>query len=142
MKKLLLSTVMVLFGVFAIAQNAPEKQAEITFENLTHDFGTFPEGSQPSHEFVFTNTGNAALILSAVNPACGCTTPEWPREPIMPGQSSKIKVIYNSSGRPGSFTKMISITSNAKNASMTLTIKGNAEPKKVEPASPVQNPGH
>lgn len=137
MKKLLLSMVVMLF---ALVTNAQERQAEIKFETTVHDFGTFAEGVQATYEFKFTNVGNAPLVLSGVNPSCGCTAPEWPKDPIMPGQSGKIKVTYNSTGRPNSFNKSITVTSNAKNGTLVLTIKGNVEPKKPEPVSPMQNP--
>lgn len=136
MKKFLLSSVMVLVAVFAFAQ---EKQAEIAFQSTSHDFGTIVEGTQATVEFEFTNTGDAPLVLSSVNASCGCTTPEWTKEPIMPGQKGKVKAVYNSTGRPGSFTKSITVQSNAKNGTVILTIKGNVESKKPAPTSPVQN---
>ncbi|MDX5321556.1 MAG: DUF1573 domain-containing protein [Bacteroidota bacterium] len=136
MKKFLLSTMMVLVGVFAFAQ---EKQAEISFEVMVHEFGTIIEGTQATVEFEFTNTGNAPLVLSSVSASCGCTTPEWTKEPIMPGQKGKIKAIYNSTGRVGSFTKSITVNSNAKNGTKILTIKGVVEAKPTAPTSPVQN---
>jgi len=136
MKKFLLSSMMVLVGVFAFAQ---EKQAEISFETVSHDFGTITEGTQATVEFQFTNKGDAPLVLSSVSASCGCTTPEWTKEPIMPGQTGIVKAIYNSTGRPGSFTKSITVNSNAKNGTMILTIKGNVAPKQVAPTSPVQN---
>lgn len=136
MKKFLLSSMMVLVAVFAFAQ---EKQAEISFQAVSHDFGTIIEGTQATVEFEFTNNGNAPLVLSSVSASCGCTTPEWTKEPIMPGQTGIIKAIYNSTGRPGSFTKSITVNSNAKNGTMVLTIKGTVEPKKTTPPSPVEN---
>lgn len=136
MKKFLLSSMMVLVGMFAFAQ---EKQAEIAFAVEVHDFGTITEGTQATIEFEFTNTGNAPLVLSSVSASCGCTTPKWTKEPIMPGQKGKITAVYNSTGRPGSFTKSITVASNAKNGTKVLTIKGNVEPKQVAPKSPVQN---
>ncbi len=136
MKKVLLSTLFILVGTIAFTQ---EKQAEIKFETVSHDFGNISEGTQASVEFSFTNTGNAPLVLSSVQASCGCTTPEWTKDPIMPGQSGKIKAVYNSTGRPGTFTKSITVNSNAKNGTIVLTIKGNVEAKKPETASPVQN---
>ncbi len=136
MKKFLLSTMMVMAGVFAMAQ---EKQAEISFAETSHDFGTIEEGTQATYEFEFTNTGDAPLILNSVNASCGCTTPEWTKEPIMKGQKGKIRVVYNSTGRPGSFTKSITVNSNAKTGTIILTIKGTVNPKQQAPKSPVQN---
>ena len=65
------------------------------------------------HEFVFTNNGNQPLVLTAVKASCGCTTPSWTKEPVLPGQSGHIKASYNSKNRPGRFHKSITITSNA-----------------------------
>lgn len=136
MKKLLFTTAMFLVGVFSMAQ---EKQAEIKFDVTQHDFGTIEEGTQATIEFEFTNTGNAPLVLSSVNASCGCTTPKWTKDPIMPGQTGKIQAVYNSSGRPGSFTKSITVNSNAKNGTVILTIRGTVEAKKPAPTSPVEN---
>ncbi len=136
MKKLLFTTVAVLIGVFAIAQ---DKKAEIEFKITSHNFGTIVEGTQATIEFEFTNTGDAPLVLSSVNASCGCTTPAWPKDPIMPGQTGTIKAVYNSSGRPGNFTKSITVNSNASNGTVILTIKGTVESKKPAPQSPVEN---
>src|SRR5687768_12033519 len=136
MKKFLLSSMMIMVGVFAFAQ---EKQAEISFQTVTHEFGTIIEGTQATVDFEFVNKGDAPLVLSNVSASCGCTIPTWPKEPIMPGQSGKITAVYNSTGRVGSFTKSITVTSNAKNGTLVLTIKGVVEAKKTAPVSPVQN---
>jgi uncharacterized protein (DUF58 family) len=137
MKKIFTIALMLFAGVMAFAQ---EKQAEIKFEVTSHDFSNVSEGVQATYEFVFKNVGNVPLVLSSVNPSCGCTIPEWPKDPIGPGQSEKIKAIYNSSGRPGTFSKSITVNSNAKTATVILTIKGNVIPKATEPPSPVVNP--
>lgn len=96
---------------------------EITFETLEHDFGITKKGSDMKYEFKFKNTGKSPLVLNNVKASCGCTTPTWPKEPIAPGKSSSIKVEYDSK-RVGPFTKSITITSNAKNPTVELQIKG------------------
>jgi hypothetical protein len=101
--------------------NAPD----LKFKTEKHDFGTVAEGPQAKFDFEFTNTGKEPLILSNVQASCGCTTPEWPKEPILPGKTAKITAIYNTQGRPGSFTKSITVTSNAKNPTSVLMISGN-----------------
>lgn len=123
-----------LFRITASAQN----QAVIEFENKQYDFGTILEGSPVSHEFVFTNTGTIPLVLSNVQPSCGCTTPEWPREPIMPGKKGKIKAIYNPGAYKGAFTKGISVLSNATENNVQLIFKGTVEAKPAIPQSPVK----
>ncbi len=121
--------------VAAFAQDLPE----ITFESITHDFGTFPEeNGKVSCEFTFTNTGKADLVLQKVRASCGCTTPEWTKEPVKPGAKGVVKATYNASGRPGSFNKTITVTSNA--GEKRLSIKGEVIPKaqKVEDKYPHQ----
>jgi len=100
-------------------------QGVIKFEVESFDFGTVEEGNKADKTFTFKNTGNQPIILSNVQASCGCTTPNWTREPIMPGQSGKIDVSYNSAGRPGAFNKTITVTSNATEPSKVLTIRGN-----------------
>jgi len=116
-------------------------QAEITFEKDVHDFGTMKQHGDASTEFVFKNTGNEPLIISNAKGSCGCTVPEWPREPIQPGQSSAIKVKYDSK-RLGPINKSVTITSNGSEQPKVIRIKGNIEaaPKADESAMPVKEP--
>jgi hypothetical protein len=107
-----------------------QAQPKIAFESESHDFGTFKESAGPqTFSFNFTNKGNAPLILNAVNASCGCTTPEWTRQPVAPGAKGFIKVTYNPANRPGSFNKTINVQSNAENAVVVLTIQGKVEEK-------------
>jgi hypothetical protein len=114
--------------------NAPE----LTFEETSFDFATLQKGDECSHEFRFKNTGNEPLILSNCQASCGCTTPTCPKEPIAPGASSVIKVRYDSN-RVGVFSKTITVTSNAKNSPVTLSIKGKIEGPAQEEAFPGKN---
>lgn len=119
----------VLLFVFAVGVSA--QQAKITFTKKTHDFGKINEdGGKVSTVFEFTNTGNVPLVIQRVNASCGCTTPDWTRTPVEPGQTGNITVTYNPLGRPGAFTKSIHVFSNAKNEMESLSIKGNVTPKK------------
>jgi hypothetical protein len=80
----------------------------------THDFGTIkesPEGAE--YTFEFKNVGKEPLIIQSAVGSCGCTTPDWPKEPILPGKTGKIKVHYASQGRVGPIMKSVFITSNA-----------------------------
>lgn len=122
-----------------------DNAADIMFEVENHDFGTIQEGTQATKEFKFTNTGKEPLVLSNVQASCGCTTPKWTSEPIMPGKTGTITAVYNSTGRPGQFTKSITVTSNAKSGVKVLTIKGVVEAKPADQPSPVvvpENPKH
>lgn len=124
MKKIYL----VLFVGLLIASGAvvaQDAKSKIKFEKLQHSFGTFKEelGVQ-SVVFNFKNEGTAPLILNAVQATCGCTTPEWTREPVAPGASGRIKVSYDPANRPGVFNKAITVQSNAENPNVVLTISG------------------
>lgn len=117
---------------------------KIKFVDETHDFGNIKEGTQATYEFKFTNTGNAPLILESVQASCGCTTPEWSKEPIAPGKTGKVIATFNSSGRPGTFTKTITVKYNGAVETNTnyLTIKGFVETAPVAPQSPVAVPNN
>ena len=80
-----------------------------------------------THTFVIKNTGDAPLVITRVVASCGCTTPQFSKEPIAPGQTSKIDVTYNPAGRPGQFVKTIAVYSNGKDGTFTLRIKGVVE---------------
>ncbi|MDR2563554.1 MAG: DUF1573 domain-containing protein [Prevotellaceae bacterium] len=121
-----------IFGLFCfLSSNLFAQKAEISFKKETHDFGDIKEANGPvSCVFAYTNTGKAPLILQNVEPSCGCTTPEWTREPIMPGKSGSIKATYDPAGRAYPFDKTITVTSNAeKNSRIVLHIKGKVEAK-------------
>ena len=112
-----------------IVNFAQQAMPRITFEKTQHNFGTFQEelGVQ-SVSFNFKNEGKAPLILNNVQASCGCTTPEWTREPIAPGAKGIIKVSYNPQNRPGVFNKTIRVSSNAENSDVVLTISGEVAP--------------
>ena len=121
---------------------------EITFKETSYDFGNIPYKGNGSYEFVFVNTGNEPLILSQPKSSCGCTVPEWPKYPILPGESNVIKVTYKNTDRPGSFNKYVTVFSNALvNKEVKLRIKGTVEAQPTDAAplmiesvnSPVKN---
>lgn len=112
-------------------QNGPE----ITFKETLHDFGEIQFKGNGSYEFVFVNTGNEPLILTQPKSSCGCTVPEWPKQPILPGESNVIKVTYKNTNRAGSFNKYVTIFSNALvNKEVKLRIKGTVLPESTETA--------
>lgn len=105
-----------------------EDGAKIEFESETIDYGTIENNSDGNREFKFTNTGNSPLVISNAKGSCGCTVPTWPKEAIAPGESSVIKVRY-ATNRTGSFSKSITLTSNAVNApTKVVKIKGTVNP--------------
>lgn len=97
-----------------------------------HDFGEVPEGPNADHVFEFTNVGKEPLIIQNANASCGCTTPEWPKEPILPGKTGRIKVSFSTAGRGGQpFDKTVFLTSNAVHdrERYELHIKGTVKAK-------------
>ncbi len=128
MKKIFMACLMAIFALTAMAQ-----KPVISFEEKLYNFGQVPEdGGRVSHVFVFTNTGDATLILTNVRASCGCTTPSWPKEPVEPGQQAEITVTYNPAGRPGGFTKTVFITANTEPDVTEIKITGEVLPKATE----------
>jgi hypothetical protein len=125
MKKFVLLSVffsLVFVGAFA--------QAKIQFSNTKHDFGNVKEANGPvSHVFTFKNTGNAPLVIQNVETTCGCTSPEYTKEPVQPGKSGIVKATFDPSGRPNYFDKNLTVISNAETNRVVLNIKGNVEAK-------------
>ena len=104
---------------------AQQKRAVLSVKESTFDFGEIKEkDGKVSHTFIVENKGDSPLILTRVIASCGCTTPEWPKEPIAAGKTANVKITYNPANRPGVFAKSISIYSNGKRGSYILTIKG------------------
>ncbi len=115
-----------IFSIALIAAGNTFAQAKFKFHDKddTYNFGNLKEGQKAEHEFVFTNVGNQPLIIQKVNASCGCTTPVWPKAPILPGKSASIKVAYNTHGNVGPINKMVYIKSNASTKPFSLRILG------------------
>ena len=127
MKKTLLTALVLVCGIaFASAQ------AEIKFDKLTNDFGTFSESSPVvTCTFTFTNVGNQPLVVNQAVASCGCTVPEYTKDPVKPGEKGEIKVTYNGTGKfPGHFKKSITVRTNGKVEMTRLYIEGPMEEKK------------
>ena len=119
-----------------INPNAPE----ITFEKELIDMGTYKQHDDESSrcEFVFTNTGKEPLIIEKAKGSCGCTVPEWPKEPIAPGETAVMKINYDEK-RVGPYTKSITITSNAETSPKIVKVKGKVIPDETN-NSPILKP--
>ena len=105
-----------------------QKKAVISAEETSFDFGTIKEANgNVSHTFQIKNIGDSPLVLTRVIASCGCTTPEWTKEPIEPGTTGDVTITYNPKNRPGPFVKTISVYSNGKTGSFILTIRGEVE---------------
>lgn len=132
MKKSILVLFTLTFSVVSLFAQEPvsttSSQDSIVFDKLVHDYGTITQGDNGTCNFTFTNNGISPLVLSNVRASCGCTIPEWPKEPIAAGASGIIKVKYDTN-RVGSFSKSITVSSNAVNSSVVLRITGNVSQK-------------
>jgi len=130
MKRTLLLLFVVVCGISLYAQQPVQPaavdstaKAKIIFENQNHDFGAIVLGGDGTCVFKFKNEGTIPLILTNVQASCGCTTPSWTREPVAPGKAGEIKVTYDTK-RMGTFSKSITVTSNAETPSVILRIAG------------------
>ncbi len=143
MKKILLSVGVAVLTIFSIHVQAQETKTDnavivnpnaavASFETDVVDYGTIEQGADGMREFKFKNTGKEPLIISNAVGSCGCTVPTWPKEPIKPGESSSIKVKYDTK-RLGAINKSVTITSNASETTKVLRIKGNIIAPKTTP---------
>jgi hypothetical protein len=98
----------------------------ITFDESSFDFGSIKKGEKVNHSYTFTNTGSEPLIITNAKASCGCTVPDWPKEPIAPGEGGEIPVVFD--GRSaGNQNKTITITANTNPPKTRLTIRGKVE---------------
>lgn len=102
---------------------------ELQFEKTEHDFGVINEGDVVETVFSFTNSGKSELIITSAKGSCGCTVPEWPREPIMPGEKGQIKVKFNSDRKPNLQQKNITLVTNTDQGKEIIKIKAQVTPK-------------
>jgi len=144
--------ILILAGVFALTfmsckDNAAEKVKEenvadaadrdakntefpvMNFSETEHDFGTINEGDVVEHTFTFTNTGKAPLVIVNAKGSCGCTVPEWTKEPVAPGATGSMLVKFNSNGKPNAQNKQVTITANTEGGKEILKIKAMVTPK-------------
>jgi len=139
MKKLILGLIAV---SFLMACNQPAKTTSNTtttanaanspvmkFEFETHDFGKIKTGDKVSYAFKFTNTGKSPLIITSATATCGCTTPEWPKTPVQPGESGKINVTFNSAAKSGLQDKIITVNANTNPAQNIVHLIGEVTSK-------------
>ena len=113
----------------------PEKSkhpvTSIAFNEIDHDFGTINQNTTNLHVFEFTNTGSNPLIIESAKGSCGCTVPEYPKKPIMPGESEEIKVEYKPAKQEGPQSKTITIIANTGNPTTKLQIRANVIKRKT-----------
>lgn len=116
----------IIFSSFVFSQSAPK----LEFNKNVHDFGVIKEeiGSVTT-QFEFTNTGKSPIIIQRVSTSCGCTTPSYTREPVLPGKKGVVSAKYSTVRRPGNFNKSITVYTNVPDTIFTLNIKGTVTPK-------------
>ena len=136
MKKIFLLMMMVVSSVTTVMaqESADKKQAEIKFDKYIHNFGEFSELSpKVTCVFTYTNVGNAPLVINQAVASCGCTVPEYTKQPVMPGQKGEIKVTYNGAGKfPGHFKKSITVRTNGKVEMTRLYVEGDMKEKAAQ----------
>lgn len=147
MKKTTIFLILFGFSTLSYSQqdvSAQETQQETTtkptmdFDSKVVDYGVIEHNSDGNREFVFTNNGDAPLLIKSVKASCGCTVPQYPKEEIAAGKSGEIKVKY-ATNRVGKFTKTITVATNADKKPIILTIKGEVKPAKEENTVPVKD---
>jgi hypothetical protein len=104
--------------------------AKMKFDKTEHDFGTINEGDVVETIFKFTNSGKSELIITSAKASCGCTIPEWPKEPIMPGESGEIKVKFNSRRKPNLQQKRVTLVTNTPEGKEIIKIRAMVIPEK------------
>ncbi|MBS7284803.1 MAG: DUF1573 domain-containing protein [Prevotella sp.] len=132
MKKILFLLMMLIGFVGQSSAQTPTEGASIKFDKTTHNFGTFSESSPTvTCVFNYTNVGDKPLIINQAVASCGCTVPEYTKEPVMPGQKGQIKVTYNGAGKfPGHFKKSITVRTNGVVEMTRLYVEGDMEEAK------------
>ena len=97
---------------------------KMVFEEEVYDFGTISQGEKAKFSYNFKNEGTADLIITSAKGSCGCTVPSWPKEPIAPGASATIDVVFDSNGKKGVQNKKVTIVANTMPATNVVALKG------------------
>lgn len=100
------------------------KQTSIEFEDELFDFGQISQGEKVEHTFVFENTGDNPLLITSAKGSCGCTIPEWPKDPIAPGEKGKIDVVFSSNGKKGKQHVTVTVVANTIPNTSIVALKG------------------
>ena len=108
----------------------------IAFQATEYDFGRVVAGTKVEHTFKFENVGKAPLLIQQASASCGCTVPQWPREPIAPGATGEIRVAFDSEGREGVQSKTVTILANTQPNTTRLEIRGQVLSRQAGPLQP------
>lgn len=115
----------------------PATLGQFEFPEMEYDFGNINEGQVVEHLFKFTNNGQAPLVISNITASCGCTSPDWSKAPVKPGEEGFVKVVFNSSSKSGAQAPTVSIQANTNPTVTRLRLKGTVTPKIAGAATPV-----
>lgn len=108
-------------------EEAVENPTTLSWNKMEHDFGKVKKESQNNYEFTFKNTGSNPLVINSAKGSCGCTVPEYPKEPVMPGDEAKIVITYTAGTAAGETEKLVTIDANTEPRTTTLKIKANVQ---------------
>jgi len=112
-----------------VENNANGKLPVVEFDKMEHDFGAISDEKKVETVFTIKNTGEADLIIINAQGSCGCTVPDYPKEPLKPGTSAPMKVTFDPHGKSGNVEKTVTLTTNSKEGSEKVTIKASITPK-------------
>jgi len=130
MKRLIIALCLIITGGQFYNNYAQFTEPSITFDKTSFNFASISEtGGLKTHVFTFTNNGSQPLSINDVTTTCGCTVPEWSKEPIAPGGTGTVRVVFDPLGMPGAFRKGITVKSNARESTVVLYIVGMVTPK-------------
>lgn len=115
----------------------PATLGSFQFPEMEYDFGTINEGQVVEHIFKFTNNGQAPLVISNITASCGCTSPDWSKAPVKPGDEGFVKVVFNSASKSGTQAPTVSIQANTNPTLTRLRLKGSVTPKIAGASTPV-----
>jgi hypothetical protein len=138
MKKLMFIAALALIANIGFSQTAttaitPKSDVgEFEWTASTHDFGKIKQGVPVTYEFKFTNKGKSPLVITNAQGSCGCTTPNWTHDPVMPGSEGAVKATFNAMA-VGPFDKTVTVTANVDGGVVVLHIKGEVEAPVAKP---------
>jgi hypothetical protein len=116
-------------NVTSVTPADPSTLGKFSFKEMEYDFGTIDEGKVIEHIFKFTNEGEAPLVISNITASCGCTSPDWTKTPVKPGEEGFVKVVFNSTAKPGAQAPTVTIQANTNPNVTRLRMKGNVTPR-------------
>jgi hypothetical protein len=134
MKSVITLTVLLSLSAAAFSQ-ADASRPAMAFADTTFHFGQIPQGTPVTHIYRFTNTGTAPLIISNVQVQCGCTSPEWTKSPVLPGETGYVAAQFNAAAM-GHFSKFVTVISNATKTQQKLYFSGEV----VTKTTPIVDP--